>query len=264
LVQPPPPKTAPRSFIRATQGGQQQQSASTAASSPSVAKPPAIKKLSPAEIVEHHTTCHFFHCDDLFTHGHKQVCKQLFVIEVLGNEESDAWSGESAEPMISLHALTGIQPRCTRTMQLPVMVHGVKLTALLDSGSTHNFVDTDAAARAGIKLQGRAGLRVAVVNGDRLTSSGSYLGLRIQIRDEPFEIDCYGLALVSFNMVLDVQGWKLWAPSCGISVGAQWDSSAMAIVFFGMHLIQRVLARPFMQFQNQPTMTTPVIPWMIY
>jgi hypothetical protein len=168
--------------------------------------------LSHVEIVERRKTGHCFHCHDLFTHGHKQVCKQLFVIEVLGNEESDAWPGESAEPAISLHALTGIQPRCTRTMQLPVMVHEVKLTTLLDSGSTHNFIDTDDAARAGIKLQGRAGLRVAVVNDDHLTSSGSYLGLHIQIGDEPFEIDCYGLALGSFDMVLGVQWLEALGP----------------------------------------------------
>jgi hypothetical protein len=97
-------------------------------------------------------------------------------------------------------------------MQLLVMLHGVKLTALLDSRSTHNFIDTDAAARAGIKLQGRAGLHVAVANDDRLTSSGSYLGLHIQIGDEPFEIDCYGLALGSFDMVLGVQWLEALGP----------------------------------------------------
>jgi hypothetical protein len=91
-------------------------------------------------------------------------------------------------------------------------VHGVKLIALLDLGSTHNFVDTDPTARVGIKLQGRTGLRVAVVNDDRLTSSGSYLGLRIQIKDEPFEIDCYGLALGSFVIVLDVQWLEALGP----------------------------------------------------
>jgi hypothetical protein len=35
---------------------------------------------------------------------------------------------------------------------------------------------------------------------DRLTSFSSCLGLRIQIADEPFEIDCYGLALGSFDI----------------------------------------------------------------
>jgi hypothetical protein len=64
------------------------------------------------------------------------------------------------------------------------MVHGVRLTALLDSGSTHN---------AGIKLLGRAGLHIAVANDDCLTCFGSCLGLRIQI-------DCYGLALGSFDI----------------------------------------------------------------
>jgi hypothetical protein len=91
-------------------------------------------------------------------------------------------------------------------------VHGVKLTALLDLGSMHNFVDTDAAARVGIKLQGRTGLRVTMVNDDHLMSSGSYLGLRIQIKDETFEIDCYGLALGSFDIVLDVQWLEALGP----------------------------------------------------
>jgi hypothetical protein len=163
------------------------------ASSTSVAKLTAVKKLPPTKIVERHKTSQCFHCDDLFTHNYKQECKQLFVIEVLGNEDADTPFDESQEPTISLHTLMGIQPRTARTMQLIVIIHGVCLIALLDSGSTHNFVDTDAAAHTGITLQSRSSLHVAVANDDRLTSSGSCLGLRIQIKGEPFDIDYSGL-----------------------------------------------------------------------
>jgi hypothetical protein len=30
-----------------------------------------------------------FHCDDLFTQGHKQICKHLFCTVVLGDKEED-------------------------------------------------------------------------------------------------------------------------------------------------------------------------------
>jgi hypothetical protein len=73
-------------------------------------------------------------------------------------------------------------------MMQNVEIQGTCLTALLDFGSTHNFIKT-AAARGGTKLCSRAGLRVAVANGDRVTSSGALqgpqiLGQRRVVRDQ--------------------------------------------------------------------------------
>jgi hypothetical protein len=55
----------------------------------------------------------------------------------------------------------------------------VILRALLDFGSTHNFVDSEAAARVGIKFSSRAGFIVAVANGDRVASSGNCTNLKM-------------------------------------------------------------------------------------
>jgi hypothetical protein len=90
-------------------------------------------------------------------------------------------------------------------MQLQVAINDTHFLALLDSGSTHNFVDTEAAARAGGDLRGCTGLRVAVANDDHVMSSGCCRGLKIGIEGESFVIDCYGLTLGSFDMVLRVQ-----------------------------------------------------------
>jgi hypothetical protein len=120
---------------------------SSTASASSVAKPaPTIKRLSSAEIAKHRKDGQCFHCDEFFTNGHKQVCKQLFCIQVLDEGEAV----ESQDPTISIHALIGVQPCAAKMMQLFMDVHGVRLTVLLDSGSTHNFVDLEATARAGI------------------------------------------------------------------------------------------------------------------
>jgi hypothetical protein len=43
-----------------------------------------------------------------------------------------------------------------------LVINGAHLSALLDSGSTNNFVDSVAAACAGVQLTAQHGLRVAV------------------------------------------------------------------------------------------------------
>jgi hypothetical protein len=115
-----------------------------------------VLHFTPAEIAQRCKDNKCFHCDKFFTLGHKQHCKQLRVMEVI---QEDGDSGDqglyNAEPTISIAALTGIQPRTGRTMQVYVMVQGVILRALLDFGSTHNFVDSEVAARVGIKFSSR-------------------------------------------------------------------------------------------------------------
>jgi hypothetical protein len=58
---------------------------------------------------------------------------------------------------------------------------------------------------------------VAVANGDRVSSPGCCKNLRISVDGEGFYIDCYGLALGSYEMVLGVSGLKLWDHCCGTS-----------------------------------------------
>jgi hypothetical protein len=139
---------------------------------------------------------------------------------------------ELDEPTISLHALTGVQPRAWRTMQLRVAINGAHFLSLLDSGSTHNFVDTEAAARAGVNLPDRTGLRVAVANGDHVMSSGCCHNLKIGIEGESFVIDYYGLTLGSFDMVLGVQWLTAFGPIL-------WDVSrqTMALVHNGWRMV---------------------------
>jgi hypothetical protein len=144
-------------------------------------QPAATLRLSPAEIAQRRKENKCFHCDEAFAPGHKQHCKQLFIIEVVADAIEEDEPLEPDEPTISVHALTGVQPRAGRTMQLRVAISGGHFPTLLDSESTHNFVDTEAAARAGVDLRGRIDLRVAVANGDHVTSSGCCRGLKIGI-----------------------------------------------------------------------------------
>jgi hypothetical protein len=181
-------------------------------------------RLSPTEIAQRRKDNRCFHCDELFTQGHKQQCKQLFVIEMLGDDDETNPPPLDTEPTISIAALTGIQPRKGRTMQVFVTIHGIVLRALLDSRSTHNFVDSEAAARVGIVFGTQAGLSVTVANGDHVSSSGCCNNLKIFIAGDEFIINCYGLALGSYDMVLGVQ----WLESLGPIL---WDFKNNTISF---------------------------------
>jgi hypothetical protein len=188
-------------------------SSPAATSAASSAGKSTTKRLSLAEIAERRRKGQCFKCEELYTQGHRDVCKQLYTIEVIFDPDDIAPPAVSTEmePTILLHTLTGIQPRAGRTMQLLVLVNGVRFTTLLDSSSTHNFMGMGAAQRATIELCGCVGFRVAVANGGRITSPDSCQDLQIKVGDEVFSIDCYGISLGSYDMVLGVH----WLESLG-------------------------------------------------
>jgi hypothetical protein len=164
---------------------------------PSTSKSTTSKRLSPAEIANRRIKGHCFRCDEKFVPSHRE-CKRFFIIEVLIDDDDDTPPPPAnGDPTISIHALTGIQLRTSKTMQVQVSVGTTVLTVLLDSGSTHNFIDVVAAEGMGIVFQGGAGLRVVITNDDRLSSPGCCSDPAIDISGEPFSITCYGLALVS-------------------------------------------------------------------
>jgi hypothetical protein len=139
------------------------------------------------------------HCDEKFTQGHKYECKHLFNIKVIIDEYDTT-------PM------DDIQPRSGKTLYVYIDVNDSRLTTLLDSDSTHNLVDMEETVRMGLTLQESSGLCVIVANGNRLTSPSCCLDLCVLISCELFDINCYGLALGSYDMVLGVQWLKFLGP----------------------------------------------------
>jgi hypothetical protein len=75
-----------------------------------------------------------------------------------------------------------------------------------------------------------------VANGDRVTSPGCCRNLSVSISNEQFIIDCYGLSISSYDMVLGVQ----WLESLG-PVMWDFDSRTIAIVRNGHHVLWTVV-----------------------
>ena len=142
-----------------------------------------------------------YNCDEKFVPGHR--CQKLFVIEIVGFDDTEepqetaAISGDLDTLGTSLHVLTGVQSCRFYTMKVFISLGNTMAVALLDSDSSHNFLDIKMAERAGLRLQPCTGLSVTVANGDRVPAPGKALAQTVLIEGggEAFNIDLYALPL---------------------------------------------------------------------
>jgi hypothetical protein len=188
-------------------------------STPSASTPPRpFKRLSPAEMTERRKLGLCYNCDEPYVKGHK--CPHLFYLEVTDytvEEPADDDRPPPApaafdpdEPLISLHAITGI--RTEETMQLYVSIGNEQFIALLDSGSTSNFVSLDVAHRTKLAFDHCPSSGVVVANGDRVACRGYARDVAIRITDEFFDINCYTIPLGTYDMVLGVSFLRKLGP----------------------------------------------------
>jgi hypothetical protein len=138
--------------------------------------------------------------------------------------ECAALTGVSLPSKISLHAITGVRAKGFQTMKVYVSVGDAVAVALLDSGSSHNFIDIDMARRAGITIRPSSGLSVAVANRERIASLGKTTAQTVFIGGEPFHIDLYALPLGEYDMVLGIQSLATLGP-------VLWDFAKHTMAF---------------------------------
>jgi hypothetical protein len=96
--------------------------------------------------------------------------------------------------------------------------------ALLDSGSTHNFVRGDVARHVGLHFSPCPGTGVIVANGDRVECRGLARDVSVRIADEFFSIDCYTIPLDKWDMVLGVAFLRQLGPIL-------WDFDDLCMAF---------------------------------
>ena len=90
-------------------------------------------------------------------------------------------------------------------MQVQLSINGRDFIALLDSGSTHNFIDSDTSVDLNLQRTSAPNfLKVAVANGDQISNVSIYNNLPVQIDIESFIIDCYSIKLGGYDFVLGV------------------------------------------------------------
>jgi len=100
----------------------------------------------------------------------------LFLIEEVETEELEEIDKATLqevtkeEPVISLNAITGTPT--PKTMRVVGTMKGQQVIVLVDSGSTHNFLDEKLATLLGVKPEGQGAIKVKVANGRKVHSPG--------------------------------------------------------------------------------------------
>jgi hypothetical protein len=168
-----------------------------------------------------------FNCDEKFVRSHK--CAHLFFIEYDDSIPDDVTSGDNTapaddEPCITLYAVAGVQ--VANTVRLRVFIQGQEFLALVDSGSSHNFIRDEVASKLGVLLLPvRDGLNVIVANGDRLSCQGFCAALDVVVGAEPFRLQCFSLALGGYNLILGTH----WLRTLGSIL---WDFAHLSMTCF--------------------------------
>ena len=160
------------------------------------------RRLSPEEMADRRRQGLCFNCNEKYSRGHNRFCRRIFFLDGVEIEEAEAETGaaETDAPCFSLQAVAGVAPG--DTMQIAVTLGSVSLVALLDSGSTHNFISAAAAHQSGIPIQRRPRLTAMVANGERITCAGVLRNAPLHVKGELYPADLFVMPLAGYDVVL--------------------------------------------------------------
>jgi hypothetical protein len=175
-----------------------------------------------------------YSCDSKWTRGHVCSVPKLFLIEGLQKEAEEQGNpvapaeedpGEfflEEFPEISLNAITGTPS--PKTMRIVGVIRFHRVIVLIDSGSTHNFVDTKLAASLELQPQPQDGITVQIANGQEVASPGRSREVEVKLQGINFRTDLFILPLAGCDAVLGIQWLRTLGPIL-------WDFSALTMQF---------------------------------
>lgn len=166
-------------------------------------------RISPTEIVRRKNLGLCFLCEDKWFKGHKCKEKKLFMLVADDEFSEEINKGEGKEDMlelttesfsISLQALSGTTQHST--MRLRETVQGKPVTILVDSGSTHSFIDKHFSERLQLPSTTSGSFEVLVANGEKLQSEGVCKGVVIDCQGRKLQVSLLKLPITGCQIVL--------------------------------------------------------------
>jgi len=196
-----------------------------------------IQKLSSAQMEDRKRKGLCYTCDEKWNRNHVCTKGKIYVLEgcdLFGEQSEEDFleatdciteegiNGGYDNPEISLHAITG-SPN-PRTMRLWGMIKYQGVIILIDSGSSHNFLDASISSKLALEIQQISNIAVKVANGQIIHTKGVCEGLNVHMQGNSFVTDFYILPLGGCDMVLGIQ----WLQTLGPIV---WNFSALTMEF---------------------------------
>jgi hypothetical protein len=156
-----------------------------------------------------------FWCDEKFVPGHRCRNKKVYSLSVVEEEEvcqeedvevEEAFSRE-VTPHISLDALEGTVG--LNTMKVNGKMEKTTVCILIDSGSTHNFLNSAVVRKLQYHLTLIKPMTVQAANGDKMVCKSMCKGLKWKMQGISFQTDVYIIDLSNCEMVLGIQWLSL-------------------------------------------------------
>jgi hypothetical protein len=129
---------------------------------------------------------------------------------------------ECKELEISLNAISGSSG--SKLMRLLGYLISTHLSILINSRSTHNFLDPTVMTKVSLQVTSTPSLQMKIANGDSLTSFGKVDVVTLRIQGLSFNTDFYLISLSGCDVVLEVECLRTLGPIL-------WDFSLMTMWF---------------------------------
>uniref|UniRef100_A0A2N9J2Z8 Reverse transcriptase n=2 Tax=Fagus sylvatica TaxID=28930 RepID=A0A2N9J2Z8_FAGSY len=192
----------------------------------------SVQKLTPMQMSERRKQGLCYHCDEKWNPNHKCMKRRVYVIEEIeeggvevesdSEEYDEVIEVEEAEPGITLNALLGSP--APKTMRVICKINNNRAVILLDTGSTHNFLDWNLAKSLKLAIDTTKTFKVKVANGAIVNTKGEVKNLLVETQGHQFHIDFSLLELGGEGVVLGTQ----WLRTLGV---ISWDFEKLSMGF---------------------------------
>ena len=212
--------------------------------------PYPIKRISPNQMQERREKGLCYFCDERYQPGHKCNKPRLYLLEGMDFEEEE-WAEESFSPEatgdipgdiqaellgISLHAIAGAPS--PKTMRIVGRIGKCPVLVLIDTGSTHSFIDIKVAKKEKLTVESSR-MSVQVANGETLPCLGHCKAVKLTLQACNITTKLFLLTLGGCDVVLGVD----WLRSLGT---IQWNFIELFMKFTmkGQELTLQGLKKP--------------------
>jgi hypothetical protein len=124
-------------------------------------------------------------------------------------EEVEA-NGEGELLEISLHEIVGAL--APKTMRLVGSINNQAVVVLIDTGSTHSFLNPNVARRAKLPIHETRKLTLKVANGDFIPCQGCCLAVQVTLQGHTLTTSLLLLTLGGCDLVLGVNWLRILSP----------------------------------------------------
>jgi hypothetical protein len=171
-------------------------------------------RLTPQQMDERREKGLCFNCDRKYSKGHKCSEKKVFYIDNEEEEDQELEPSQDLEleettPMISCHALVNIST--PQTLKIEGYIKKKKVTMLIDSGSTHNFINYKLAKFLNCFVFPTPEFQVMIADGGIINCSGKCHSIKLNMGEYLLDSPMIAIQMGGVDVVLGVQ----WLQSLG-------------------------------------------------